>query len=222
MSSDGLFLKTLQDDVMAAFDAYYREDTPYHRRIVVRAFGSAVEGETHHLKQHCLSRLVSNPAFYTTGEAALLQESSFYLDKDSSVRARPQFLSAPENFHFVLKAFAKDTMPDLDIREEAAAWSNFKAAFQIRNRVTHPTTDGDLVVSNADLGSVQRAFIWFRKVLMRTQVVSGLALHDAYDKQRAKLQALGEDPGESKGPDIIPREELVAWAARLDQVVIPP
>jgi hypothetical protein len=57
---------------------------------------------------------------------------------------------------------------------------------------------------------------------MRTQVVSGLALHDTYDKLRAELQAVGKDLGESKDPNVIPREELAAWAARLDQVVIPP
>jgi len=135
MSAEILFLKTLQDDVMAALDAYYREDTPYNRRIVVRVFASAVEGETYHLKQHCLKRLDSKPAFYTTGEAAVLRESSYYLDKDSSILVRPQFFSTPENFHFVLKAFAKDTLPNLDIREDTAGWAKFKNAFQWRRGV---------------------------------------------------------------------------------------
>lgn len=222
MSADSLFLKTLQDDVMAALDTYYREDTPYNRRIVVRVFASAVEGEIYHLKQHCLKRLDSNPAFYTTGEAAVLRESSYYLDKDSAVLARPQFFSTPENFHFVLKAFAKDTLPNLDIREDTAGWANFKNAFHIRNRVTHPKIDADLVISDVDLGCIQRAFLWFRKALTRTQVVSGLALHDAYEKLRSEMQLFGRDPGPSVGPCIIPHDELVQWAARLDQLEIPP
>ena len=222
MSAEIMFLKTLQDDVMAALDAYYREDTPYNRRVVVRVFASAVEGETYHLKQHCLKRLDSNPAFYTAGEAAVLQESSYYLDKDSTVLARPQFFSTPENFHFVLKAFAKDTLPNLDIREDTAGWAKFKNAFHIRNRVTHPKTDADLVISDADLECIQRAFLWFRKTLVRTQVVSGLALHDTYEKVRSELQLLGRDPGPSVGPRIIPREELVKWAAKLDQLETSP
>jgi hypothetical protein len=222
MSIDSFFLKTLQDDVMAALDAYYREDNSYNRRIVVRVFASAVEGEIYHLKQHCLKRLDSNTGFYTTGEAAVLRESSYYLDKDSTVLARPQFFSTPENFHFVLKAFAKDTLPNLDIRDDTAGWANFKNAFHLRNRVTHPKTEADLAISDEELGCIQRAFIWFRKVLTHTQVVSGLALHDSYEKLRYEMQQLGRDPGPSVDPCIIPRDELVQWAARLDQLEIPP
>ena len=118
--------------------------------------------------QLCRRRLAPEPALYTTGEAALLSESSFYLDQDSSVRSHPQFISAPENFHFALKAYAKDSLPDLDIRRDAAEWINFKAAFRIRNRVTNPMNEADLVVSDVDFERVRRALIWFEKVHKHT------------------------------------------------------
>jgi hypothetical protein len=221
MSDEGLFLRALTAEVMAALDAYYHEDTPYQRRNVARVFGSAVEGETFFLKQLCLRRLDSEPAFYSTGEAALLRESAYYLDRDSSVQALPQFLSAAENFHFALKAFVKDTLPDLDVREDTAGWGNFKNAFRIRNRVTHPTAHENLLVSDRDLGCVQRAFLWFRKTLEGTLVLSSLKLHDQYDRVRSELQLLGHDarPLDSR---VIPRQDLLAWAARLDRAVIPP
>jgi hypothetical protein len=47
----------------------------------------------------------SNPAFYMTGEAAVLRENSDCLGRTSAILTRPQFFSTPENFHFVLKAF---------------------------------------------------------------------------------------------------------------------
>jgi len=222
MSVNHIFLKTLQDDVMAALDAYFRENTQYNRRMIVRVFASAVEGEISHLKEHCLKRLDSNPTFYTTGEVAVLRESNYYLDNDSSVLARPQFFRTPENFHFVLKVFAKDTIPDLDIRKDTAGWTIFKNAFQIRNRVTHPQTETDLLISNKDVGCVQRAFLWYRKVLMQTQLIGGIVLHDKYDKLRSQLQFFGKDPGSSVGPDIIPRDQLIEWAARIDKMEIPP
>lgn len=222
MSADSLFLKTLQDDVMAALDAYYRERTPYSRRIVVRVFASAVEGEIYYLKQHCLKRLDSSTAFYTTGETAVLRESSYYLDKEAAVLARPQFFSPPENFHFVLKAYAKDTLPNLDIREDTVGWANFKNAFHIRNRVTHPKKDADLLISSTDLGCIQRAFLWFMKTLKRTQIMSALALHDRYEKVRSEMQLYGKDLGPADGSDIIPHDELLHWAARIDQMEIPP
>jgi hypothetical protein len=222
MSSNDLFLKTLQDDFMAALDAFYQQDSPLHRRNVVRAFGTAVEGETYHLKQHCLARLGLSPAFYTTGEAALLQEASFYLDHAFNVVARPQFLSPPEDFVFTLKAFAKDTLPALDLRGDGPAWANFKEAFRIRNRITHPKCEADLNVSDSAFGTVQRAFLWFEKALGEVQLASGLALHDRYDEVRRQLACLGLDPGAASGAEIIPRETLQAWAQRLKSLVIPP
>lgn len=207
---------------MAALDAYFREDNQYNRRIIVCVFARAVEGEIFHLKEHCLKRLDSNPAFYTTGEAAVLRESSYYLDKDSSVLARPQFFRTPDNFHFVLKMFAKDTIPDLDIRMDTASWANFKNAFQIRNRLTHPKTETDLLISDEDVGCVQRAFLWYRKVLMQTQLIGAIVLHEQYDKVRSQLRIFGRDPGPPGGSGIIPRDQPIEWAARIDKMEIPP
>jgi len=222
MTSNPLFLKTLQDDVMAALDAYFREDTQYNRRMIIRVFASAVEGDVYHLKDHCLNRLDSNPAFYTTGEAAVLRESSYYLDNSATVLARPQFYRTPENFHFVLKAFAKDTIPDLDIRKDTAGWTNFRNAFHIRNRVTHPKVDSDLLISDRDVGCVQRAFLWYQKVLVRTGLIGGLLLNTKYDKVRSELKSLGKDPGPSVGPNIIPSDKLIKWIEQIDKMEIPP
>jgi hypothetical protein len=221
MSVEDLFLKELTADVSAALDAFYAEDTAYNRRNVARVFGSTVEGETFYLKQQCLRRVDSEPTLYSTGELALLRESAFYLDKDSRVHSRPQFLSAPENFHFALKAFVKETLPDLDVRQETAGWGTFKGAFQIRNRVTHPATREDLLVTDQDLGCVQRAFLWYRRTLEGTVVLSTLKLHARYENVRSRLQLLGRDPGPAADPRIIPRHELEAWTARLDEVVTP-
>lgn len=208
-------LGALDEDVKRALREFYDNDDPYTRRAFVRVFATAVEGETYRLKRYCLTLLDDRPTLYSHAEIALLRDEAYHLRDDASATTRPRFLRMADNFHFALKAFAKDTIPNLDIRKDTKGWTTFTRAIAVRNRVTHPKTDEDVEILDADIACVQHAYLWYRKTLMRTMVQANLALHDKAERLEARLRGLGAEPL-SIDPLIIPRDELSAQLDRLD------
>ncbi|MEQ1832273.1 MAG: hypothetical protein ABL977_04395 [Candidatus Eisenbacteria bacterium] len=216
MSAQDDYAHELSQDVERALEAFYESDTAYSRRIVVRLFASAVEGHTYGLKQRCLARLQKEPRLYSIDEAALLMEENYSLGKDARPHARPQFAPTAESFEFALKMFVKDTTPELDIRSDRPGWTMFTRAFTIRNRITHPKSRADLVVSDEEFACVQHSHLWFETTLMSALVESSLLLHEQAARARGEILAMGKAPSASSSSAIIPQNVLAEWKERLD------
>jgi hypothetical protein len=50
---------------------------------------------------------------------------------------------------------------ELEIERDGSGWQAFRKAVAIRNRITHPREIRDLLITDAELEDVTRAYHWF-------------------------------------------------------------
>jgi len=207
-SGTQLFLSTLWEDVNTALDSVRDNDTQYNRRALLRVFFSAVEGETHHLKQLILERVDANPALHSTSELAILREEAYQLDRRGRVVVKPKFLPTSDNLRFALKLFVRETLPDFDLAADQLGWEAFTSSLRVRHRVTHPKSNLDLQITDHELHQAKRAYVWFERTVMATIIQSHLVLYKQFHELAKLTEALiGYDRSAGLG-EVIPEAEL--------------
>lgn len=203
-----LFLMVLWEDVEEALHLLADADTQYNRRILLRVFFSAVEGDTYCLKQHLLDRLKANPALYSSGEVALLREETYNLDGKGEVVAQPRFLRISDNFRFTLKLFVNESLPGFDVTGDSVGWEAFGKSLKVRHRITHPKSDGDLYIAKDELENAKVALVWYRKTEIQAIIESHLILHEQFDALSKLRKSLGGLESGGNRPEVIPTETL--------------
>ena len=84
-----------------------------------------------------------------------------------------QFVPTKENLAFTLRTFAQAHAPSFDLDRGGSGWSDFKAALELRHRVTHPKKASDLEVSEADMTKVDAFVAWFSSELKKLMAAMG-------------------------------------------------
>jgi hypothetical protein len=173
------FLKELSKDVGAASERLRQEDTPVARRSYTRAVFAEVEGITNYLKVLSLR----TPLSFSAAELAMLKEETYSVNDKGEAYAQLKFVRIEDNLLFALRMYLKDLSIVPNIKRDDKGWSAFKKAVGIRNRVTHPRSLNDLLITDDELHEVSVANRWFAFTVVHN-------LLRAVDELRART---GED-----------------------------
>jgi hypothetical protein len=135
------------------------DDNPTHRREVVRSVFAAIEGFLWQLKQDVYGRGDSFAHRLSVHEHAAMREEAYVVDGSGSVRATPRFLPLATNIRLVVSIIQRyRTNYKVDFGHRG--WSNLKAAIEIRHRLVHPKSLGDLIVTTTEVQQAISGFSW--------------------------------------------------------------
>ena len=138
----------LLNDVIRASEDIDLKDDGCRRRNYVRAVFAAIEGSTYGMRRLVLHTWSLRQPKLNANELELLIETRF--DKQGKAKKLP-FLSFDRNIKFVFEVFSKIHGFNFQPDYKHKGWAALLEAAQIRHRLMHPKSSGDLDVSGLRL-----------------------------------------------------------------------
>lgn len=166
------FVQSLFGDVRLAERAIVENDSQFHRRNLVRTLFSVVDGMSSMLKEDAIALAVKRKHQFSPAELAILREETYSLDKDGKATTKSGFASTEANVRFAIQTYIRLHEPEFSVDVGGEGWAAFKAALQIRHRLTHPTLAKSLEVTDAELETVKLASEWFEDQAVGEQAKS--------------------------------------------------
>lgn len=154
---------TLREDVSACLAEIDNNDSQFSRRNYIRAVFAFFEGTIFLFKQVTIDQATANKLELPMATRAMLLGESYDLDKDAKPLTHRLDLRLDKNLKFMFETMAGLFGGNLTIETDALA--NFRKAMKIRNRLTHPKKNVDVLVSDAELIVVKQAAQWFDSLL---------------------------------------------------------
>jgi len=165
------FQNAVWSDVRTARELLKSDDNQFARRTFLRSFFSAVDGILFALRTIVFEFSKNEtdspvPNTFTDGERMLLQERSYELEDNGTVKVRNQnFQPFLKVLRFTFNVYSKlrrnEYLPDYS----GAGWLSFRKATEIRHRITHPKSPEDLEISSEELLEIESAVKWFTESL---------------------------------------------------------
>jgi hypothetical protein len=160
-----VFTDVLIADVLEVQKRVEADDTPSNRRDLVRTALAGVEGMLWFLKFQLFERRRTVPSV-TAIELDAIFERSYAVAENGAVREVSKFLPTLATIRLLARVIQRD-YPSFDPDFTSEGWSRVKAAIDIRNRITHPKSIGDLGLSMDDVMNARSAFFWTVAFLLR-------------------------------------------------------
>jgi hypothetical protein len=138
------------------------------QRVFVRTLYSFIETTCYiwkqaaHLKESSdlASGMIKEPRL-SNKEISMIFEESYYVSENGNVGSRPCYAEASRNFRFALKVFEKTFGYGMSFVFNDKGWASYLKGLQIRNRLTHPRTVSDIVISDEEHEIINEVFDWF-------------------------------------------------------------
>ncbi|MFK4793426.1 hypothetical protein [Sphingobium sp. ZW T5_29] len=178
-----VFIQSLTDDVQWALDHLQASDGPVERRNLLRTTVSAAEGMSWVYRMHVLSIAMEFDVATPLMEMAFA-EASFSVSERGEIIEQPRHVSLPAMIRLTTKV-AKSCCKEIDVDFGCAEWENLKRAIAARNRITHPKSNGDLILSDVEIGAAKSGFFWFfdMSIGVMEQTVRAFGKHVALAKE---------------------------------------
>jgi len=161
-----------------------KNDSQYLRRSFIRALFAAIESVIFGMKTEILNRNnKANPPF-TIGELAILEEKSFSLNKNGNIIEAPKFLEIKKNISFVFRAYGRSYGTQLELNVADDGWKNFVEIVNVRNRITHPKSKNDIVITNDEIIKTKLVYNWFNQQHLNSIKTTTEALKAQLDKHK--------------------------------------
>lgn len=163
LTAQNRLVETLNQDIGAAIKLV-RENPNNHffRRTLIRTIFAMIEGAIYAMKQMILLQHNNKKFELTPAEHAILIEEGYELKENGQPKASVKFLKLAANLRFTLSIFAKN-LTSLEYKFDATShgWVNLLKSIDIRNRITHPKQDTDLLITDDEFGNALSASTWF-------------------------------------------------------------
>ncbi len=181
-TSDDLYqlIKSVTEDFEYVSKLSYSEDNQYTRRFVYRSFFSMVDSTIFLLKQKALYyyelqyKKNNDYSAYcavkgvhfdlSDEELALLRDEQYELTDQGNARVGEVKLNLKKNLQFSFKMSAKSVFSNFQLDKGGQGWELFFEANKIRNRITHPKSKGDLIISDEDFEKLKKALDWYTQI----------------------------------------------------------
>lgn len=150
------FVGILVSDVIAVKSRQSEADTQQSRRELIRTVFAAVEGLVWVYRGHIVTAAQHIDAL-NPEEEIVLSETSYQITEQGKVVAQPRFTSLPAMIRLITR-LANRVSPEFDVAFDTSDWEGFRRAIAIRNRVTHPKSESDLRIGDADIAVSLDAF----------------------------------------------------------------
>jgi hypothetical protein len=151
-------------DVDEAMSRQAQDDTPANRRGLLRTFIAAVEGLTWMYREHVME-VAEAMGLLSDEERRALSETSYFVGEDGKISEQRRFLSTTAMVRLTARIAANCALgdqPDFGVE----GWENLKQTIRVRNRITHPKAETDLMVSADDVARARSAFFWFSELMV--------------------------------------------------------
>ena len=151
---------TLGEDCKYHLDAVHTDDSQAHRRAYVRAVFAFIEGLLHCQKMSAinLGLLFGRITLY---ELVALDNANLEIDKKGEINPRDTFPKFTNNLKFTFRVYSKSIGSDFQLKLGGIGWESLGQAVKIRDRLMHPKSPNDLMVTYREVVTTQRAFNWF-------------------------------------------------------------
>ncbi len=141
----------LNADVKDAQAATLRNPTDFNKRTLVRTCAALVEGLAYQLRQVTLATLQGTDLL-STGDLAVLRETRYQLSRQGDIEERDNFQSTLLMLLFTLRVYAQNHGATFVPNTSDNGWNCLRKAFDLRDRLMHPKSPQDLLVTD-DLGA---------------------------------------------------------------------
>lgn len=169
-------------DAGDAEDALDAGDSQYKRRVFARALFAMIEGTVHFLQQTTLST-GSVAGKISVMDFVLLMETSPEIKSNGQVHGKARYIPLEDNLRFLARMMHDVYELDVDLGIGTPVWQDFQAALSIRNRITHPKSQEDFLISDTDVEIMKRVRSWFCQITSDavSGIVSFISKHRATD-----------------------------------------
>lgn len=154
-------LNLLYEDVDLAERMWKHQDSQFWRRTFIRSVFALIEGFTYRLKQVALEASKKFRVELSKSEMALLLEESYEVNEKGQAESKPDFIQLPRNIKFAFNMYSRAYGLNYKLKIDDNGWLSFKEALKVRNRLTHPKSTSDVLVSDQDMSYAENAAIWF-------------------------------------------------------------
>jgi hypothetical protein len=153
------FTKILVTDVATALARFRMHKTQSNMRDLVRTSFAAVEGEVWIFREHVVE--AANATYgLEPKEKAILEEEFFHVSAQGRITTQSRFLPVLSSIRFIARIAQRLASREL-VNFSGTGWQTLQQAALIRNRVTHPKTAADLILSEDDVETVLEGLYWF-------------------------------------------------------------
>ena len=144
------------------------DDSQFTRRAYVRNLFAMIEGCIWALKETVLRAPVQEGRTkrLLPGEYELLSDKSYELKSNGQVREQTKYLRLPENVRFTFAVLSKYFGTECNLGVGTSSWSDFLAAQEIRNRITHPKTTAEFSISDEEITTCRDVCSWFNNLIL--------------------------------------------------------
>ena len=182
------FLGLLITDVFSSMERHQAADTQTSRRDLVRTTFAAIEGVVWTYREHVLDVAKSLNSI-TSAEEAAFSEISYQVSEIGKVVSQARFVPMPSLIRLTTRLAAR-LSPHFSPNFDGSGWEQFRRAIKIRNRIMHPKTESDLLISDRDLASCNLAFYWILELTLDGMSATNLALKGHSIKVRELVESL--------------------------------
>ena len=153
-------IQPLFSDLHCARNGLKHVDQEFWRRIYIRALFATIEADIFQRKQLALMGHGDTYVF-STAELTVLRELQYNVQNNGAINESAKFVPLAANYRLSFKLAAKVIGSQFELDCSGRPWQDFLDCIQIRNRITHPKTGDDIVVTKADAELAKSVADWW-------------------------------------------------------------
>lgn len=151
------------------------------RRAMVRAVFAYIEGACFSLRRAAIDLAKLFQVDLSPGEVQIANEVSYGLTEKGGVEERVLLTPTLPNVRFAMSLFAKSVNAEYEFPAGEVEFEKLRSAQLVRNRLTHPRTGSELLVSDDELKAVECAAEWFSGEVGKLYVVCTMRILSGID-----------------------------------------
>lgn len=152
------FSHVLVEDVIINHHRFSEQDSPTHRRDLVRAIFSGIDGLIWDFKQ-AVRRHAGVMGQLSPHELSALLEEAYSIDSHGNIHVQGRYFPTGATIRFVVKILQR-CRPLYTVEFNHPGWSKLKSSITVRNRIVHPKRIEDQNVSDEELADCLSGFTW--------------------------------------------------------------
>ena len=152
----------LMQDALAAIRRHAEAGDQASRRDLIRTLFSASEGLVWIFREH-VSSVARQMDELEKAEATALAEVVYAVGEDGRINAQRRYVSISAAVRLCVRIACR-LDKTLNIRFDESGWQDFRVFVERRNRLSHPKSQDDLLVTEAEAARCLAAFHWLVEI----------------------------------------------------------
>ena len=170
------FIGILLFDVIDAIERHGGAGSQSSKRDLIRTGFAAIEGVAWIFREHIVdaARTTSN---LDPAEEVALSEISYQVTEQGKITGQTKYLSLIATIRLTAR-IAEKLSPDVKIDFSESGWVGLQQAIKVRNRITHPKSRFDLVLSDEEVRTSVGALFWLLEEVERVMAAANVAIKE--------------------------------------------